>query len=94
MESKLYERYENDLVNTIEVNLHQDNQQKVMCKKLKDSGAMKQRIENQYKKGVLLGHIRASNNRLIGTCKGLIQSMTGTLARPDPEANGTDIPTR
>ena len=45
--------------------------EKVMYKKLKESGARKQVMESQWEEGIWLGHNRGSNEVLIGTFNGV-----------------------
>ena len=48
--------------------------EKVLYKKLKDTGARKQVLESQWEEGLWLGHSRTSNEVLIGTCAGIVRA--------------------
>ena len=48
--------------------------EKVMYKKLKDSGARKQILESQWEEGLWLGHHSTSNEVLIGTRTGVVRA--------------------
>ena len=48
--------------------------EKVMYKKLKESGARKQILESQWEEGLWLGHNRTSNEVLIGTSRGVVRA--------------------
>ena len=82
--------------------------EKVMYKKLKESGARKQILESQWEEGLWLGHSRTCNEVLIGTYTGVVRAwavkrktdedrwdkaLIKTLAKPDPTTSGTEIPT-